>query len=72
MSTELRNLQRRLERAELRNLREAVADLARRVDDLETEVAQARWSEDEAWQTADMWRQVATDENKEVTLVLNS
>lgn len=57
----LRSLQRRLERAELHNLREAVAALAVRVDELEARLAAVEYERDAAWADADCWYQLLMD-----------
>lgn len=61
---------RRLERAELDNLRIAVAELARRVDELEAKLADAEAQAFNESLMADMWRDMAEQEGKQVTLVL--
>lgn len=51
----LENLRRRLERAELENLRRAAAELAARVDELERELMEARIEMEHAHTVAEMW-----------------
>ena len=57
----LRNLQRRLERAELHNLRAAAAALAGRVDELEARLAAVEADRAAAWADADCWYQLLMD-----------